>query len=78
MKHATIIREEVYTDKLKTVTVRTKQKIISTDSTLLTDYIKCLSSLTDHTTNELEIHLKRSRDGSIRITKTWAISKEQQ
>lgn len=78
IKHATVIREEVYTDKLKTVIVRTKQKLISTEATLLTDYIKCLSSLTDHSTDELELHLKRSRDGSIRITKTWAVSKEQQ
>lgn len=77
MKHATIIKEEVYTDRLKTVITRTKQKIISSDSTLLTDYIKCLSTLTDHTTDELEVHIKRSQDGTLRITKIWAVSKEQ-
>ena len=77
IKHATIIKEEVYTDKLKTVITRTRQKLISTDATLLTDYIKCLASLTDHSTDELELHIKRSPTGEIRITKTWAVRKEQ-
>lgn len=77
MKHATIIKEEIYTDKLKTVITRTRQKIISTDATILADYIKCLSSITDHTTDELELHIKRSPTGEIRITKTWSVSKEQ-
>lgn len=77
LKHAVIIREEVYTDKLKTIVTRTKKKIISSDATILTDYIKCLASFTDHSTDELELHIKRSPTGEIRITKTWSTSKEQ-
>ena len=77
IKHMTIIEEKVYTDKLKTVIMRNKQKLLSSDSTLILDYMKCLSPITDRTTDELDVSIKRTPSGELKITKTWKVSKEQ-
>lgn len=70
------IREEVYTDKLKSVTVKTEQKILSSESTLLADYIKCLGVIRNHSTDELTVNIKHYSNGDVRIIKTWTVNKE--
>lgn len=88
MTHATIetttiltsdtsqIREEVYTDHLKAVTVRTKKNIRSSDHELLADYVNCLDVIRDGSTKELELIIKRYKDGEVRITKVWTVTKQ--
>lgn len=75
-KHAVIIRKEVYTDQLKSVSTMLEQKIISTDATILLDYMKCLSVITDHSCDELELKIKRYPNGDIRIVKTTPVREE--
>lgn len=82
MKHAKIttiqtrgdiakITIQNYNEELMSTVVRTEQRIITNDHNLFADWIKALRELAEHTTDCLDVTIKRTNSGDIRMVKTW-------